>query len=729
MKKYLSYITPFNGFILLSLYVLFVVPVTVFHYNSEEFHFSLLKYYWTAAGITAGLLLSAYFLRTQLPTSIRKLNIICMILGMYVFIVSFVFPIDVGALDGVNNHINELFTKRSILQLLGYLTLLFTIVLLFKFQTEVGNALVTMAILIGIAWVFYATPTNKTAPIETITQYDLLADHNALSKNKNILIFQFDALQGNFVYDALKEDSEYKQLLDGFTFFSNTNAVSPATYLSVPIILHGKLYAEDYHNTQQDTFEDNFLRDAVNSEFMTSTLSLDCRYASSPTCLSVHGKAIRNLLSIKSNYKSRLFYISLMRYIPTSLLSSLTYLNNQYKTDMDINEAAMRGKHYPLELDYLALQTFIDDTFVDDSLPSIFKYQMNIFTHSPTIFDKDCNFTGVQEANTNSAKEITACGLVSFIQLVNKLKLLKIYDNTLIILLSDHGKEMAFNNEILSQPYTNYPYFAATLDNKDAPNAASRYYATILYKGFNSSGDLKINNKPVSLLDIRATLCPYLSACEPTTLSGRSLEDTLPNHRKLPILLYDDILEQEGDRQFKSYRYLELEDHISELPYLLADLPAISFTDTLSFTEKHVPSLLSSSLIDIGTGDVWTNDKLVNIVFKINNEIKQKGAILTLAVQDVFISEEHPDLSVKLFVNNQQLATSTFNYLSDSSKDREIILDVPHTLVQDENYLYLRLEIDNPVSPFELGQSKNKNKLGLSLSRISLLEPGNEPTV
>ncbi len=722
---------PYNGFILLILYMLFVVPSAVFHYNSEEFYSSLLKYYWAAAGITIVLLLSAYLLRKAFPKSLKILNSTCIVIGLYIFIVNFIFPLDTGLLDGVNNETNELLTKKSILQTLGYLLLIAGITSLFKLQAKIINELINIAIFVGVAWIVYIAFTSENFHIQEATQVEqnqLVENHYALSEKKNILVVQLDALQGNFVYEILKENPEYKHLFDGFTFFANTNSVSPATTLSVPIILGGKLSAENYYNTQQDTFEDNFLRDAINSGFTASTFNIDCRY-SPANCVSVHGKAIKNILSANSNDKSRLFYISLMRYIPTSLLSLFTHSVNPQRSNIDIKKAALKGTHYPLELDYLSLQEFIDNIFVDDSQPKAFKYQMHIFTHTPMIFDKKCAFIGKQEMDKNSAKEVTTCGLTSFIQLINKLKSLKIYDNTSIILLSDHGHEKYFNNESQLQPHNSKPYFAATLDVKDAPHSASRYYATIFYKDFNSQGDLKINNDPVSLLDIRATLCPHLSNCNPSALSGSSLNNVPSPNRKRPVLMYLDGLNRDGYKQFESYRYLTLEDHISELPYVLADLAPIRFSDTLDFTGKDELPLLYNNLIGIGSGNTWTKDKLVDIAFKIDSKIKQKGVILNLKVDRAYISKKHPNLSVKLFINNQQLATSTFDYLSNTNKGTEITLDIPSMLVQDDDYLYLRLEIDNPISPFELGESKNKNKLGLSLSMITLLEPESKPPI
>ncbi len=736
MQKYISYITPFNGFILLSLYVLFVVPTTVFHYNSEEFYLSLLKYYLATASITIALLLSIYLLRKVLPKSVKILNTVCIIIGLYIFIVNFIFPIDTGLLDGGNNKISELFTKNSVLQAIGYLLLFMAITLLFKLQTKVINELVNVAIFIGITWVIYIAVTTENyhmqevTPTEQANQAKLPKNYYALSENKNILVIIFDGLQGNFVYEVLKENPEFNQLFDGFTYFSNTAGVFPFTTPSTANMLLGKISEERYFDVYQDTMEDNMLHDAESSGFTTSAFNIRCSLAPKSKCAHIRQQtATKNLFGIKSsNSQGQLFYTSLMRYTPEILLSSFTSLSRSQKETNNIRKAAIskNALDSQIALDYLSLESLIDNLSIDNKILNAFKFHFYMFTHEPVAFDKKCNYIGSERIfGRDETKDEIICAFNKFGQLINKLKSLKIYDNTLIMLVSDHGNTIRANKQSQLQLGNTHPYFATATDNWEyTPHIAARFYAAMFYKGFNSSGDLKIdNNSPVSLLDIRATLCPYLTACDPSQLSGYPL-DQIPANRKRPIVMYHGTKKTYSN--LENYRYIEFTDHISKLPYLLADLPSMGFTGTLDFTEKNIPPVLSNNLINRGSGNIWTKDKLIDITFKVDNEVREKGVILNFKVRRAYISEEHPDLSVKLFVNNQRLATSTFNYLSDTSKDREIILDVSHTLVQDEDYLHLRLEIDNPVSPFELSKSKNKNKLGLLLSKITLLEPENK---
>ena len=104
------------------------------------------------------------------------------------------------------------------------------------------------------------------------------------------------------------------------------------------------------------------------------------------------------------------------------------------------------------------------------------------FTHFPIDFDSECNYWSNDlawyKANQNEIgiENENICAIKKFIGFINKLKKLKISNNSIIVFKSDHGKYAGY--------YANTPN--NLVFNNHPPVAYNRYKPTLMIKSFSS---------------------------------------------------------------------------------------------------------------------------------------------------------------------------------------------------------------------------------------------------
>lgn len=75
-----------------------------------------------------------------------------------------------------------------------------------------------------------------------------------------------------------------------------------------------------------------------------------------------------------------------------------------------------------------------------------------------------------------------------------------------------------------------------------------------------------------------------------------------------------------------------------------------------------------------------------------------------------FLGKERAHQKVDIFINEVLIKKVTFS----NDEDQLIELDIPK-VTADQNLLTLRFEIEHPVSPYELGISEDRRKLGIGV--------------
>lgn len=117
-------------------------------------------------------------------------------------------------------------------------------------------------------------------------------------------------------------------------------------------------------------------------------------------------------------------------------------------------------------------------------------------THTPVNLDNDCNILEKESQNREATVDFIKCGLGHFVDLLDKLKTLGIYDETMIVLSSDHG-DYSIDKGMKVGKFKKRGIRVGI---------AARASATLAIKPFNAKGAVTLTEAPVSLRDIPQTI-------------------------------------------------------------------------------------------------------------------------------------------------------------------------------------------------------------------------------
>lgn len=721
------------GVISFLLYTLFVVPATVFYYNSDMFRFSLIDYYRSMLWIVIILLGIFFILNKLLPRIMSVYNQIGIVVALYISIINFVFPIDIGLLDGINDAFNPAFNKEMLLQLFKLTILLVFILLLKKYFANVVKYFIYVNVIIGFLWISFSLMANvhaRHSSIKTVESERLLNQNYALSPDKNILVISFDGMQGNYVREVIDNNLPYKNLFDGFTFFSDVTPTATRTFLSLADILSGKLSGTQ-HESFADVFNnlatDNMVIDAQLSGYNAILYSIDDYFCSViDNCFHQRSREILDLLD-SYNHKNYqyLLQISTMRYIPGILhgiynvfTQKLSHTNSQLLNR--VFKASQNGLDDPDYIDHLLFNDFVNNLSINSNAPTL-KIHHYLVTHEPMKFSEDCVYKGIIVQDEMSIKSQIRCGLNTFVKLIQKLKQLEIYDQTAIFFFSDHGYQVRGSIPVFQQH--NEEDFYAGVKYPEDDHTISRFNATLFYKPFETSGSLVTNDSPVSLLDIRSTLCHNFKDCNVLNLEGISLDSDISENRQRNVLVYVGGTKYFIQRRAstKYYKRLTFQGAFSKLSELYSsDLLPINLGDTLEFSDINHNAYQAVGLSGTEDAGVWTDGNIAIVSLVLNDTLKQND--ITLKLQAIpYVNEKHPHLSAKFFINNKLMDTKEFNHFSDDTKgQQEILLNIPKELISNRQEIELKIEMTDPMSPYQLELSSDTRMLGLLLRTIAL---------
>ncbi|MEH6588615.1 MAG: sulfatase-like hydrolase/transferase [Halioglobus sp.] len=309
------------------------------------------------------------------------------------------------------------------------------------------------------------------------------------SSNGNIIHILLDELQSDVFERVLSSDSTLAEALDGFTYFPNTSGVYPYTEMSLPAILSGEIYKNDASKSEylsrtinRNTFITS-LNEAgykpmfhIHPAFCSHNFQLPCSRVPGIST----GPAALNLIDL-----------ALFRSAP-AMLKKPAYnggmgLFKQYLSDLG-HMTSQSG------IGYLLLQQFNERFSVAD-IPPTYKFYQTMATHAPLVMESDCTPAKEHKPLEMRHMKVQAnCALQQVTRILEQLKSAGIYDQTLIILSSDHGG--------------NYlaPAQAKNLQRKGIPEKHfARAKSTLLIKPFNAHGELQRSKNRASLADIAAT--------------------------------------------------------------------------------------------------------------------------------------------------------------------------------------------------------------------------------
>lgn len=495
---------------------LFLVPAAIFTGNPDEFSFnlpSLLVHGLPWLGICAA---ATVLLSIVLPNrALRSCVVVLICFGLALYLQSAILIWDYGQLDG-----SDIAWDKHRLHGIVDLAVWFCVFLcglmfrrwIFDRAWRICGFVLTLEIL-TLTPAFFSTARNTPAPVSD-AQYAHLFE---FSSSKNAIVIVLDSLQSPVFSELLKRDPTLAQEFRDFTYLPNTTSSFPSTLPSIPSLLSGVAY--DSSTPLYEYFEEVVAKKSLPAvlrqqgyQVSLATLPGFCRFFESGECAEA-----RRYPAGGADDRSRQEYIELLDYalfrsVPHHLKKSVYNDDRWVLRDIIRDEAAQRTRS---DGSLNLVSRFEDEAKVSAEKPT-FKFIHLLLPHPPLRVDAQCRILTRGSKLTNEGYlEQARCALRAATRLIEKFKLLGVYDQSMIVVTADHGLRLDYG--------TNDPAYSKPRGLLQV----SRALPVLLIKPFSQRGELRRSNAPAQLIDVPKTLAVALRASE--NLPGSDLQTVAEN--------------------------------------------------------------------------------------------------------------------------------------------------------------------------------------------------------
>lgn len=475
----------------ISFLLFLYAPVDLYCSNIDEFWFDfdvLLRMAAMMFGISLVTLTLLYLLATWIHPYLYRIGLA---VGLAVLLITYVqgnFLVgNLPVLDGTSiswEDYSALQTESVILCIvvLAIVVLLFLLLkkqLFGKACMYISACLSLMLLVTAITEVFGSDALEPKLKLQISTKNEFV-----MSGEQNFVIFILDAADSREFSYLLEQDPEYKDIFADFTYYENTVGAYSCTRYAVPYILSGKWY-------ECDTSFEEYMEDLYNTSPLIEELE-NRNYRIGlyePDLHAQNNDVLRfdNIFEAEFKVKSYLgmarqeLKLVAYRYAPYWLKKYCVLKQAAFDEQLEAGEgsgeitASMENRVF---LDHLnAGGITLDDT------ENSFKFIHLEGAHSPYVYDAEVNI--IDESQGTYAQNMEASVTLAE-RYLSALKKSGTYDNTAIIVMSDHG----FNRDI---------------DNADmGDNPFMRQCGLLLIKGVGETHDtMQISEAPVSYEDLQ----------------------------------------------------------------------------------------------------------------------------------------------------------------------------------------------------------------------------------
>lgn len=475
----------------ISFLLFLYAPVDLYCSNIDEFWFDfdvLLRMAVMMFGISLVTLTLLYLLAAWIHPYLYRIGLA---VGLAVLLITYVqgnFLVgNLPVLDGTSiswEDYSALQTESMILCIV-VLTIVVLLFLLLKKQLfgkacmYISACLSLMLLVTAITEVFGSDALEPKLKLQISTKNEFV-----MSGEQNFVIFILDAADSREFSYLLEQNPEYRDIFADFTYYENTVGAYSCTRYAVPYILSGKWY-------ECDTSFEEYMEDLYNTSPLIKELE-NRNYRIGlyePDLHAQNNDVLRfdNIFEAEFKVKSYLgmarqeLKLVAYRYAPYWLKKYCVLKQAAFDEQLEAGEgsgeitASMENRVF---LDHLnAGGITVDDT------ENSFKFIHLEGAHSPYVYDAEVNI--IDESQGTYAQNMEASVTLAE-RYLSALKKSGTYDNTAIIVMSDHG----FNRDI---------------DNADmGDNPFMRPCGLLLIKGVGETHDtMQISEAPVSYEDLQ----------------------------------------------------------------------------------------------------------------------------------------------------------------------------------------------------------------------------------
>lgn len=487
-------------------------PILLYATNMNDFWFDFSIMIWPVLGVFAGFLLGGvvivsaiYFVNLLFSGRI----ILYKLLNLMGFIVFFLLYLQGNWLAGKLPPLTGepivwenygSFENSILIIVLFFLSIAVVIgIRKYKMDTTIRYAAVGAGIIsVMLAVSLIPTMVEKEALKSKDTFSPTVENFNTVSSNQNFLIFLLDAVDSETFYEVMTHDEDFYGILDDFTYYSDVLSAYSYTRNSIPAILTGSINRN----------ETNYL-DFCNSAYSQSPLFEKLEqngyginlYSPNVVWGENRNFEIENSASI---YDIEVDFVDFMKqelkYIQFKYLPYGFKQWSQIET-LDFNACKIVDSE---QAGYYSWDNADNYSRIQENLD---KRSENYFQfihceggHYPDNMDKYVNYI---ESGTYDQK--IAASLTMIKAYLQRLKDNDAYDNSVIVIMADHGRyervEDWYNSED-DEPYRSL----------DCMNPI------LFIKGFDEKHEMITSEQPVSYFDLQDAFCNLIDGKQSTEL-------------------------------------------------------------------------------------------------------------------------------------------------------------------------------------------------------------------
>lgn len=706
MNKFKNISTELRVIIFFVLTSLFFTPLQIFLQNPIEFPFKTndLLIYLISITILGFLLifLFAHFIK-KWKNSIRQRLFACLFMfGVLLWIQLNLLVWDYPILDGkgIDWSANKYYGLiDGGLWIIG-ITLAFT---KFKFFYQISKRASGFLILVQlISVLFYGFSANSNANFK---EYHIDPDFEfSLSKEeKNVVILLLDAFQTDTFQKIIENDESYKKPFEGFTYFRNNLGGFGSTYPSLPLIMTGQYY--DNSIPIQQYIKEAYLSNSL--PLFMKEKGCDVYYHYGNTSYvdeQTASHVIKNSWYKKRGALPTLYKLSFFRSMPHFTKKLFEPKND--KTNQSLQFIERMGEK------------------LNTTNPKCtFKFYYTPGVHPP--LDLDGSINGINKVEympfSRENYETQAKAIIGIVnQFLNYLKEAGVYDNTMIVIIADHGINLGIENlppEILIE------------SGAEAPAELSGGLPLLLIKRFDEKGQMKISDAPVSSSDIAETIATELGKTK--KFPGESVFNITENQkRERKIYIYDwaNVWDKSYLPPMREYiidGFSWLEDsweptymNFTETGKQYAPpQPVYKLGSLLTFSHKgrNILPYLRKGWDSMEEGEwMWTTEKKAQMVIPLEST-PANDLILKINLLPFIFEDKLPSQTIDIEINKTKIGT----WIAKTPGDYEI--KIPRSLIE-RPILNITLGLSNATRPPDIGLNPDNRQLGLGVFSIQIKE-------
>jgi hypothetical protein len=496
---------------------LLYTPLLVMYLSGNVGRFSVASLAWPAALCVTSLVIPC-LLRWRWRKLVDSLDTLLVGPALYVLIVSTFFPVHGNVLDGRENAVRT----ADRLSHDGLMVVCLLAALVSLSQVSFRRAVMRARDLLGL----FALAASIYMAVSILPLHRTNQDAHyaaALSPRRNIVVLMLDMMQGGFGSEYFRRHPSAEQSFDGFVFYKNAASFAPFTALSYSGFMSGGYPGKDqvHDNSVRDTiyYKENIIDDLADRGYATRYYSIipyrfdNERVTHIPDDIGLprHDNFLIWALTMRGRYLPYAYLPFGIKYMPWTQ-----------------REFGMFSKTDARD----SLKWFLHDTHVDPRIDKGFVWFHSLATHQPIRLDAEGRFSLSLTADDANGEVAYVFGeLRAFVE---RLKVLQVYDDSLLIVLSDHG----YN--ILDKMKETPPGEEYALSSFGNGITVGQYEPLFMVKRPGAHGALSYDDSAVTLLDLRKSLAEFTSPGAGEGMDGFNFlgdEKGSPN-RTVPVIKF-----------------------------------------------------------------------------------------------------------------------------------------------------------------------------------------------